>query len=110
MNKEKNSDKYEYILPRLNLIKNIENKTNLDGDFVFKSNNTVRNYQTNIFEKTNINDFVFNSSPKISNSGFFNSYDVIFKNVNSDTKNSDNYKEDENFYLSGLFQYIIIFN
>ncbi len=105
LNKDKNSDKYEYILPRLNLIKNIENKTNLDGDFLFKSNNTVRNYQTNIFEKTNINDFVFNSSPKISNSGFFNSYDVIFKNVNSDTKNSDNYKEDENFYLSGLFQY-----
>ena len=32
-------------------LKTIENKTNLDGNFLFNSNNLIRNYQTNIFEK-----------------------------------------------------------
>ena len=48
---------------------------------------------------------IFNSSPRITSNGFYNNYDFILKNVNSDTQNSKDFKEDENFYLSGLFQY-----
>ncbi len=98
-------DKYEFILPRLDLVKKIDNKSNLDGNFLFKSNNVIRSYQTNILEKININNFIFNSVPKIYSSGFYNNYDFIIKNVNSDTDNSNNYKNDENYYLSGLFQF-----
>ena len=105
LNKKSNSDKYEFILPRIKLIKNIENKTNLNGSFLFKSNNFIRNYETNIFEKVNINDLIFNSNPIISNSGFYNTYDFIVKNVNTDTQKSDNYKKGENYYLSGLLQF-----
>ena len=64
----------------------------------------MRNYETNIFEKTNINDVIFNSNPSITKKGFYNNYDFIIKNVNSDTQNSKNFKEDSNYYLSGLFQ------
>jgi LPS-assembly protein len=99
------SDKYEYILPKFDLVKKFENKTKLDGDFSFRSQNLLRNYNTNIFEKININDFVFNSFPKISKSGFYNNYDFIIKNSNTDTQKSTNYKDDENYYLSGLFQF-----
>tara|TARA_B100001142_G_scaffold327086_1_gene383921 strand:- start:4369 stop:6756 length:2388 start_codon:yes stop_codon:yes gene_type:complete len=105
LTKKKNSDKFEYILPKINITKQIENKTKLNGNFSFISNNLVRNYQTNIFEKTNINDLIFNSNPKITNHGFYNNYDFIIKNVNSDTQNSDDFKENENYYLSGLFQF-----
>mgnify|MGYP001342667772 CR=1 FL=1 len=105
LTKNNNSDKFEYILPRVNLTKKIENKTNLNGNFSFVSNNLIRNYQTNIFEKTNINDLIFNSNPKISNYGFYNNYDFIIKNVNSDSQNSKDFKENENYYLSGLFQF-----
>ena len=35
----------------LNFTKTIENKTNLDGNFLFNSNNLIRNYQTNILKK-----------------------------------------------------------
>ena len=56
-------------------------------------------------KKTNINDLIFNSNPKITNNGFYNNYDFILKNVNSDTKNSKDFKKGENFYFSGLFQY-----
>ncbi len=98
-------DRFEFILPKVDIIKRFENKTNLDGNFLLKSKNFIRNYSTNIFEKVNINNFIFNSNPKITNSGFYNNYDFIIKNVNSDTQNSSGYQEDENFYLSGLFQF-----
>ena len=99
------SDRYEFILPRIDISKKIENKTNLDGNFLFKSNNLIRNYETNIFEKTNINELIFNSDSKITNSGIVNNYDFKFKNINSDAQNSSSYKENDNFYFSGLLQY-----
>mgnify|MGYP001438444473 CR=1 FL=1 len=105
-NLDKNkSDRYEYVLPKFDIIKLFDNKTNLDGNFLFKSNNFVRSYETNILEKVNINNFLFNSNPKVTNTGFYNSYDFIFKNVNTNGQNSNEYKESDNFYLSGLFQY-----
>ena len=99
-----NNDRYEFILPKVNLVKKIKNTTNLDGDFTFKSNNLVRNFDTNKIEKLNINDFTFSSFPKISKLGFYNNYDFVIKNSNTDTANTENYKEGENYYLSGLFQ------
>ena len=102
---ENHSDRYEYILPKLDLTKVIENKTNLNGEFSFKSSNMLRNYDTNVFEKININDLTFNSIPKINKLGFYNNYDFIIKNANTDTQNSENYKENVNYYLSGIFQY-----
>ena len=103
MNKP-STDRYEFILPRVNFSKKIENKTNLEGDFTFNSNNLIRNYDTNIFEKTNINELVFNSTPSITKKGFYNNFDFIFKNINSDSQNSSKFKENTNSYLSGLFQ------
>ncbi|MDC3071388.1 hypothetical protein OA046_00140 [Candidatus Pelagibacter sp.] len=99
------SDRFEFILPRIDITKRIENKTNLDGNFLLKSNNLIRNYETNIFEKTNINELIFNSNSKITNSGIVNNYDFKLKNINSDTQNSSSYKENDNFYFSGLLQY-----
>ncbi len=99
------NDRYEFILPKLNLIKKFETPAFLDGNFLFKSKNFIRSYATNILEKTNINDFIFDSNPKISKLGFYNNYNMIIKNINSDASNSDDYKENEKFYLSGIFQY-----
>ncbi len=105
LDKENSHDKFEFIFPRVDLVKKIKNNTSLDGNFLFKSNNVIKSYQTNIFEKININNFIFSSNPKISQKGFYNDYEFIVKNVNTDTDNSKNYKKDQNYYLSGLFQY-----
>ena len=98
------SDRYEFILPKINLVKKIENKTSLNGNFLFKSNNLIRNYDTNIFEKSNINDLVFTSYPKITGMGFYNNYEFVIKNSNSQGKKSKNFKSGENLYVSGLLQ------
>ena len=92
-------------MPEINLVKNLDNKTNLDGNFIFRSNNLFTNYNTNVFETLNINDLIFNSNPKISNNGFYNNYEFILRNSNTDSENSTNYKNKESSYVSGLFQF-----
>ena len=99
------TDRYEFILPRVNLTKKLKNKTKLDGEFELKSNNLIRNFDTNIYEKTNINNLIFTSSPKISKYGFYNDYEFIVKNSNSDGQNSSNYEENNDHYVGALFQY-----
>ena len=101
----KSSDKYEYIFPQVDISKKIENKTSLSGDFTFESNNHIQNYSTNILEKINTNNLLFNSSPKISKKGFYNNYQFLIKNSNSSTKNSSNYKKGDDYYLSGIYQF-----
>ena len=103
LNKNKN-DRYEYILPRINLVKNINNRTNLNGNFTFESQALIRNYNTNVFERNNINDLIFKSYPKITTTGFYNNYEFLIKNSNISNKNST-YKNEESFYLSSIFQY-----
>ena len=98
------SDRYEFILPKINLVKKIDNKTSLKGNFLFKSNNLMRNYNTNIFEKTNVNDLIFTSYPIITGMGFYNNYEFIIKNSNSNGKKSENFKNGENLYVSSLLQ------
>ncbi len=99
------SDRYEFILPEINLTKNLENKTKLNGNFVFNSNNLIKNYDTNVFENININDLIFNSDPIITKNGLYNNYEFIIKNSNTDAQNSGNFKNHENHYFSGLFQF-----
>ena len=104
LNKDGN-DRYDYIFPKLNLIKKLNNNTKLQGDFSFKSQNLIRNYNTNVLEKMNINDLIFTSFPKISNYGLVNNYEFMVKNSNTDSKNSKNYKQDENINLTGTYQF-----
>ena len=99
-----NSDRYEYIFPKLDIIKNFNNNTDLNGSFTLKSQNLIRNYNTNVYERKNINDVIFSSNPKINSLGFYNNYEFIVKNTNSNNKNSE-YKNKDNLYLSSLFQY-----
>jgi len=104
LNKEDN-DKYEYILPRLNIQKNFNNYNNLNGNLSLTSNNLIRHYNTNVYETSNVNDLVFLSEPLTSNFGFYNNYEYLIKNSNTNSKNSINFKNKESSYLSGIFQY-----
>ena len=99
------NDKYEYILPQIDLTKNLSNKTKLNGDFKFQSNNYIHNYETDINDRINTNNLIFTSVPKITKIGFYNNYEFIIKNTNSNSENSKSNKEGEDIYLSGLFQF-----
>ena len=99
-----NNDRYEYILPNLELTKNIEGFNTLNGNFSLNSNSLIRNYNTNVYEKNNINDLIFSSNPKINKYGFFNNYEFLVRNSNTENKNT-NYKNKKSLFLSGIYQY-----
>ena len=101
---KKDNDRYEYIFPRLAFTKNFDNLNNLNGNFTIESDNLIRQYDTNVLEKRNVNNFIFNSNPKINKLGFLNSYDVLLRNTNSENKNTK-FKNKKNFYMSGIYQF-----
>ena len=98
------SDRYEYIYPQLNLTKKIETNKDINGNIYLKSQSIVRNYNTNMYDRNNVNDLVFNSYPKITKSGLFNNYEFLIRNVNMDNQNSD-YKNNGSMSLSSIFQF-----
>ncbi len=98
------SDRFEYIVPKIDYVKELDNKTNFNGNFSFKSQILAKNYNTNVFEKINMNNLIFKSIPQITKKGFYNNYEFIIKNANTSAENSKEYKNKENIYLSGLVQ------
>jgi LPS-assembly protein len=99
------SDRYEYILPKINVSKKINNNTKLNGDFFLNSKVINKNYNTNILETINTNDLKFESLPTITKKGFYNNYEFIFKNANTNAKNSKSIKNKSTNYLSSLVQF-----
>ena len=99
-----NNDRYEYILPRINLIKRLNNEKIDNGTFTLKSKSYIRNFDTNIYEKKNLNQLIFSSYPVTTSSGFLNQYRYVLKNNISSNKKST-YKNNDNMYLSSIFQF-----
>ena len=77
----------------------------MDGDLNFKTENFIHNRDTNIFERVNNNSLIFNSSPEVSKNGFYNNYEFILKNSNTNSQKSPSHKDGEDLYVSGLFQF-----
>lgn len=89
----RDSDKYQYVLPSFNFVKNIPIDESYDGNFTFTSAGFQKNYDTNKYEMILNNDFLYESNDIISQSGFSNNFDILFKNINSYSENSTNYEE-----------------
>ena len=81
------------FLPKINIVKNIENNTSLNGDFLFESKNLIRNYDTNIFEKYNINDLTFPHFQKLINMVFTIIMNLFLKMLTLRVKNPKNLKK-----------------
>ncbi len=80
-----NNDRYEHILPSYDLSKQINN-------FEFNSSGSIKSYNTNILEKINVNDLLYSSNPVITKNGIENNFNLIVKNINSESDNSSVYK------------------
>ena len=65
----------------------------------------MKNHNTNIFEKVLINDLLFSTYPSFNKNGIKNNYNILFKNTNTDSKNSKKYKDNLDSKLSTLFEY-----
>ena len=102
---KKDSDKYEFVYPAYDLNKKLNFETMLDGDFSINSSGHLKNYNTNSFEKVLINDFIFNSDAKYTNSGFKNNYNFLIKNVNTEADKSNKYRKARDHQLASIIEY-----
>jgi len=98
------SDRYEYLFPSYNLSNRLQISDNMNGDLFINSSGNIRNYNTNINEKILINDLLYNSNDIIVGS-FKNNFNLLAKNVNSDSKHSSSYKENTDINLNFLAQF-----
>ena len=92
-----NNDRYEYV-PNFSFSKI------LNDNYSFRSNGYYKNYNTNITEKVLINDLEFNSNLNYLNNGIINNKKFIIKNVNSEAKNSEKFKNKDTSSLIPIFQ------
>jgi len=102
LSKEKNSDKYQFILPSFSLSKLVDlAKGNIN--YTLKGLNQMRD--TNITESYLINDLEYNSDLNISKKGITNNFYLLFKNTSKKGTNSTDYSNDldsDNF-ISTIF-------
>ncbi len=101
LTKDKSSDKYQYLLPSFEISKNFNNNLNL------VSNGYHKNYNTNVFEKVLINDLKYSSIPKINSKGFVNKFNLLIKNVTTESDNSSEYRNDFKSQNFGSIMYDI---
>ena len=91
------SDKYEYV-------PNFSFSRIINDNFSFNSNGYYKNYNTNITEKVLINNFEFQSNLKLFETGLVNEKIISIKNVNSDSTNSTNFKNESTANIIPTFQ------
>ncbi len=91
------SDKYEYV-PNLSFSKII------NGNYLFDSQAYYKLYDTNVTEKVIINDIKFESNLKFFQNGLVNEKKFLFKNINTDSNNSTNFKNKQTVELIPTLQ------
>ena len=91
------SDRFEYV-PNFRFSKIINNNYSL------RSSGYYKNYNTNITEKVLINNFEFNSNLKYFGNGLTNNKKLLVRNVNSEAKNSEKFKNKDSSTLLPTFQ------
>ena len=99
------SDKYEYVYPSYNLKKDLYTDLLTSGSLSLSSNGHFKNYDTNVFEKVVVNDFLYSSNPKFTDKGLKNNFNLLFKNINTDSENSKNYKEKLDTKIASIIEY-----
>ena len=97
------SDSYEFIYPNYVFRKDLE--LNIDGELNFYSTGYQKKYDTNKFDAVMINDLIYDSKQNLNSKGFRSKYSVMVKNINSDGKNSENFKNNKDNKLLTAFLY-----
>ena len=101
---KKKNDRYEFIYPSYSALKQFNNLESTDGNLSLESSGFIKNYDTNVYETVAVNNLLFNSSPKYTNHGFKNNFDLLLKNVNTDSQKSKNYDHKKKVRLSSIIQ------
>ncbi len=100
---EKNSDRYEYILPYYDFYKNLFQNFE-KGSIVLNSNGNNNLSNTNQLKSRIVNNLSYSSLDFISKNGIKNNFQLNLKNLNSVGKNVSEYKSSPQIELSSIFE------
>ena len=92
---KEHSDRYEFILPNINITKIMNTNNNSTGDLSLSADGYHRYFDTNGEETILVNDLLFESNSIIQNNGIKHDFNILLKNVNSSSNDSNNFKEGE---------------
>jgi LPS-assembly protein len=99
------NDKYEYILPDVIFDRNLF-ASNKYGNLDLTSNLNIHNYDTNKFTKFLVNDLDWKFKTNNFASGLKGNWIGKLKNVNYETKNTSEYKDDPETEFFGALGYL----
>lgn len=103
--KDKQNDKYEYILPDIIFDKNLFASSKY-GNLDLTSNLNVHNYDTNKFTRFLVNDLNWKFKTNSFVSGVKGNWLGKIKNVNYEAKNTAEFKQDSQSELFGALGYL----
>ncbi len=98
------NDRYQYVFPDFNFLKNINLPRKYNGNFTFNSYGYNKNYDTNVIESEITNDFLYSSNQLFNSKGIVSNYNLLLKNSSTYAENSTNFDEDTNYSLFGAFK------
>ena len=98
------NDKYEYILPEINIDKNLYSENFGYGNI--NTNLKIHNYDTNKFENHLINDFNWVFDKTYGDLNYNGKFIFDLKNVNYEAKNANKLKEDTTHEIFGGIGYL----
>ena len=99
----KDSDRYEYILPYYNF-STVLDKNYYNGSISLSSSGSNKLNSTNDLKSNIINNLTYNSDKYINKLGFDNSLNIVFKNLNSLGKKNSDYKSSPQIELLSMFE------
>ena len=102
-----NSDKYEFVYPNYSLSKIYNLESNNFDNYEIISSGHQKKYSTNIYELSQVNDFLLTSNQFIFNESLSSNFKSLFKNVNTKSENSGKYKEQTQSEILSNFLYDI---
>ena len=100
LTKEKDSDKFQYILPNFTISKLLSTNPDSKGNLNYKISGSNQKKNTNVSESLLVNDLIYKSNSFFSKYGSISNYELEFKNSLKKGNNSSKYKDDtqsENF-------------
>ena len=98
------NDKYEYILPELNLNKNLFSDKLGYGEY--QSNFKIYNYDTNKYKKFFVNNLNWNFDKNFFTQIYDGKFLMNLKNINYEVQNVDKFKVDTTSELFGALGYL----
>ncbi len=100
-----NSDRYEYVYPSFNILKEIGEYN--DANLTLNSSGSNKQFDTNTHESILVNDLNYKSYNKVSTFGLISHYEVLLKNFNMKSERSTTYKNETENSLETIINYEI---